>query len=223
MKTRIISRMSFPYLLSRTASGKPGPGRTFFCAHVGPSMNPTLNGQDLLEIKPYGEKDPKPGDIILFRSPQNDNFVVHRIIRTSSRGILTRGDNNSLTDPWLLQPGDAYGKVIAAHRGEASRKITSGFMGRLTGLFCRLRRLILLLLTKILRPVYRSFCSGGNLHRLNPVRLQPRVASFKSGPNTCHQLLLGSSIIGSYDTSHLRWRIKRPYRVFIDELSLPTP
>ena len=209
--------------LSRLSQNKPGHGRTFFCAHAGPSMNPTLSGQDLLEIRAYRKKRPKPGDIILFRSPQNECCVVHRIIKVCPGGIQTRGDNNSHADPWLLQPEDAYGQVIAAHRGDTSRKITSGFMGRLTGLFCRLRRSTLSALTKILRPLYRSFCPGGNLHLFIPFRLQPRVASFRSGANACHKLLLGNRIIGSYDAFHRRWQIKRPYRVFIDEFSLPKP
>jgi signal peptidase len=186
-------------------------------------MNPTLSAQDLLEIKPYCGKKPKPGDVILFRVPQKDYHVVHRIIRICSWGIQTRGDNNNHTDPWFLKPGDVYGQIITAHRGKASRKITRGFMGRLIGLFCQLRRNSLSLLIKSLSPVYQAFCSGRHLHRLIPVRIQPRVASFKRGTNACHKLLLGNRIIGSFDEFHLQWRIKRPYRIFIDESSLPTP
>jgi hypothetical protein len=79
------------------------------------------------------------------------------------------------------------------------------------------------LMVKFLGPVYRSFCTGGILNWLIPVRLTPRVATFHSDTNASHKLLLGKRIIGSYDESLLQWQIRRPYRLLVDEASLPKP
>jgi hypothetical protein len=208
---------------SKLFSNEVSSAESFFCAHVGPSMNPTLTAKDLLEIKPYTQNKSKSGDVILFKSPEKDNYVVHRIISIKPKGIQTRGDNNSHFDPWYLKTQDIYGQVISAQRGEICRKITGGFRGRVTGLFCQLRLNFLSLLTKILRPAYRSLCTNGFLHWLIPVRRTPQVATFRSETNASHKLLLGKRIIGSYDESLLQWQIRRPYRLLIDETSLPTP
>ena len=197
------------------------PDNTFFCSHTGRSMNPTINSQDLLEIKPYHKKKPREGDVILFQSQRYDNYVVHRIVSITANGIQTWGDNISYTDPELLKQEDIYGQVIAAHRGNKRRKIASGYFGRVVGKYCQLRRLALFQVLRFLRPVYRSFCTGGILHWLIPVRLKPQVATFQSNAYACHRLLLGKRIIGSYDDSLHRWQIRRPYRLFVDESSLP--
>jgi signal peptidase I len=223
MKTKIITEINSGCLLSRLTQNKPGPDKTFFCAHSGPSMNPTLSAQDLLEIKPYSGKRPKPGDVIFFKPPHDDYYVVHRIIRICSRGIQTRGDNNNHTDPWFLKPEDACGQVIAAHRGDASRKISSGFMGRLTGLFCQLRRKTQALLINILRPVYRFLNSSDALRRLMPLRLSPLVVTFTSKNHSSIRLLLGKTIIGTYDHALQQWQIEHPYRILLNESLLPKP
>ncbi len=195
----------------------------FFCAHMGQSMNPTLTAQDLLEIKPYQDQKPKTGDIILFKPPVINHHVVHRIVSINKNGIRTKGDNNCYADEELLQKETICGRVIAVHRKNLRHKIANGSLGRVVGRYCQLKRFAIIQAIKFLRPVYLSLCSGGPFHRLIPVRIQPRVASFKSDTNACHKLLLGNRIIGCFDELHLQWRIKRPYRIFIDESTLSTP
>ena len=196
---------------------------SFFCAHIGPSMNPTLTAQDLLEIKPFHNEWPQVGDVILFQSPENDHYVVHRIINITAQNIQTRGDNNCNIDPDFLKQDYICGRVIAAHRGNSRRKIANDCWGRLVGKYCHLRRLALNQAVKFWGPVYRSLCTGGLLHWLIPVRLSPQVATFRSDTHGFHKLLLGNRIIGSYDDNHLQWQIKRPYRILVDESSLPKP
>jgi signal peptidase len=195
----------------------------FFCGHIGPSMNPTLNKLDMLEITPYKKKRPKIGDVILFKPPHQDCYVVHRIANVDPIGIQTRGDNSNIIDPWGLQKDEICGRVIAAHQGDKRRKIYGGFIGRLAGMSCLVRRKTNVLLVKLLGPAYRSLCTNGILRSLVPVRLTPQVAVFQSDANASHKLLLGKRVIGSYDTSLLQWQIRRPYRIFVDENSLPIP
>ena len=217
-KNIINSNKMFPQLFCNGANS----AESFYCGHIGPSMNPTLTAQDLLEIKPFNNERPQVGDVIFFQSPEHDHFVVHRIVSIGANGIQTRGDNNCYIDPELLKQDDLLGRVIAAHRGISLRKIANGYIGRVTGGICHLRRLARIQAVRFLGPVYRSFCTGGFLHWLIPFRLQPQIASFKKGRNVSHKLLLGKKVIGAFDEALFRWEIRHPYRLFIDETSLPT-
>jgi signal peptidase len=196
----------------------------YFCAHIGTSMNPTLNRLDLLKIAPYSNhNEPKTGDVILFKHPSGDLYVIHRIIHTQINGYMTRGDNCSEKDDWFLKDENILGKVIAALRNNSQRKIANGFLGRIVSKYCQLRRFSLILIFQFFKPAYKSLCTGGILHWLIPVRLTPQVATFQSGTNDVHKLLLGKRIIGSYNETLLQWQIRRPYRLFVDESSLPKP
>ena len=216
-------RINSAKFLSQPHAYATAPVDTFFCAHMGQSMNPTLTAQDLLEIKPYKKQKPKAGDVILFQPSGLGRYVVHRIVNISINGIQTKGDNNCNTDTDILQQEDLCGRVIAAHRGNLRRNIASGSLGKVVAKYCQLKRITVIHAVRFLRPVYLSLCSNGHLHRLIPIRIQPQVASFKAGTNVAHKLLLGNRIIGSYDKFRLQWQIRRPYRIFIDESSLPTP
>ena len=200
-----------------------GPDENCFCAHRGTSMNPTLRRQDLLEITTYQERTPEVGDVAFFLPPNNNDYIVHRIVSAGPEGFLTRGDNSNDIDPWVLNEKDVCGRVVAAHQGNKRRKIAGGFIGRVTGLSCRVRRKTNGLTLKVLSPAYRSLCTRGFLHWLIPVRFTPQVATFRSDANASHKLLLGRQVIGSYDETLLKWQIRRPYRILIDESSLPRP
>jgi hypothetical protein len=96
-------------------------------------------------------------------------------------------------------------------------------MGSLAGKWRLLCRKTDTLMIRLFRPLYKSLCSDGILHWLIPVRLTPQVASFQTEADASHKLLLGRRIIGSFDQSLFQWQIRRPYRLFVDESSLPTP
>lgn len=192
-----------------------------FYGHAGPSMNPTLNREDLLEVAPYAEYFPEVGDVILYRAPDNDSLIVHRIVSIKPEGYVAKGDNCSDRDPWLVKQEDILGHVIAAHRGTKRRLISCGYWGKLAGNFCHAKRRVTNLLVKLLRPVYRSLSTGGILHWLTPVRISPQVATFQSDTIASHKLLLGKQVVGFYDHNRLQWEIKRPYRIVVDESSLP--
>jgi hypothetical protein len=96
-------------------------------------------------------------------------------------------------------------------------------MGMVAGKFCQFRRLTINTIAMLLGPVYRYFSAAGLIKWLMPNRLQPHVASFKANHDVSYKLLLGKRVIGFYDDTLHKWHIKRPYRLIIDETSLPTP
>jgi hypothetical protein len=124
----------------------PGNQDIYLFAHTGPSMNPTLASSDLLEVRPYKEKPPCRGDVILFmpagfdQPHQPHQPIVHRIVKLAGSGIITRGDNGTADDPWQLKPQEVFGQVIAACRGSKRRQIAGGVAGLLLATMLRGRK-----------------------------------------------------------------------------------
>lgn len=194
-----------------------------YIAYIGPSMNPTLHEPDLLEIRPYDDRQINRGDVIYFQSPINKRGVVHRVVRISSKGIHTRGDNNGQADPYLLKPGDVIGQVVRAQRGSHRRHIAGGRTGRLIGYRCRVRRIANLMLARSIHGLYQALANTGLFQHFLPSKLQPRVFVFKSRNQYYLKLLMGKRIIGKYDLLKQQWHIRLPFHLFLKESELPCP
>jgi len=136
-------------------------------------------------------------------------------------GICTRGDNNPHVDPYRLQPADVIGQVVAAQRGVKRRRIAGGRWGALRGMACRPRRVINRGVSQSLHGAYRGL--AGRFRGLLPAHLRPRVFAFQARNQTLLKLLLGRRVIGQYDTRKEQWRIRRPFRLLVDEAGLPVP
>lgn len=84
----------------------------------GISMEPMLReGRELSLIqspKAVG-RDPRKGDVVLFRR-KNGDYVLHRIIRRKGERFLIRGDNAYGLD--LVAPGEILGILTGFYRGE---------------------------------------------------------------------------------------------------------
>jgi SynChlorMet cassette protein ScmC len=193
----------------------------FFAAYVGPSMNPTLREPEMMEIMPYAGRPLRVGDMVFFLPPQNDQPVVHRIVRVTPAGISTLGDNNTREDTFLLQPKDIQGQVVAAWRGQKRRKIAGGLQGRWTSHQLRWRRVLDRGVSPLLHPLYYALSHWGLIARLLSVPFRPRVVVFQTQGRDQFQLLLGQRIIGRYDNRKRQWQIQRPFRLFVDERALP--
>ena len=80
------------------------------------SMYPTLRKGDLLLVVKADPTKLRVGDIIVFKAPWRDSYIVHRIIaiENSPHGIVfyTKGDNNAVPDPGYRTVDDIYGMVI---------------------------------------------------------------------------------------------------------------
>jgi len=207
-------------LRQRLAGGFSAP--VLFSAYLGPSMNPTLSEWDLLEIVPYGRSPIRDGDVILFLPPAEEQPVVHRVWSVTPVGICTRGDNNGLVDPWLLQATDVVGRVVAARRGQRRRIVAGGATGRWVAQFTRWGVAIDRVASRALHPLYRSLTHRGTLGSLLSVALRPRVVAFGVGSSRRLRLMMGRIAIGIYDAQRSRWRIRRPFALFVDESKLPT-
>jgi len=196
-------------------------GVPLFFAHRGSSMNPTLHESDLLEIVPYGDRVAKMGDVIAVAPPGGDYLVVHRVVRVTSEGVCTRGDNNAREDSWCLGSERVVGRVVAAWRGRRRRRILGGRAGRLWGCGGRGRRVLGRVVLGLLHPIYHGLARSGIVRRLAPASLKPRVVLFGTGERARLRLLLGRRIVGEYVPRWRKWHFWRPFRLLVDEADLP--
>ena len=184
-------------------------------------MNPTLKVGDGLTVIPYEDENIRIGDVVVFRSSESDRYIVHRVISVDSRGIRTKGDNNNKVDSWILHPEDIVGRVISAQRRNKSIVIHGGTRGRLLASILWTIRRLKILIHRILHPAYqaltRTNVPRGILSRL----VSTQILYFKRPNGIEMQLIMGRWVIGRYSPGGSQWIIRRPFRLFVDEKSLP--
>jgi hypothetical protein len=178
-------------------------------------MNPTLVEPEMVEVKPYTDRAPRVGDVIYFHAP-DERDIVHRVTAITPEGIRTRGDNNPRDDPWLVQPRDLIGQVVAAQRGNARRAIFGGRLGIAQHRFLRVWRRVNARVSRQLHAPYRALARTGIARALLPARWRPRVVMFQE----TRLLLFGNRVIGRYNGKRGGWNIQRPFRLFVDEAEL---
>ena len=76
-------------------------------------------------------------------------------------------------------------------------------------------------LSSLLRPGYRRLATDGTFRRWLPDQMKPRVISFNRGEGTELHLFMGRRVIGRWLPGKSGWNIRRPFRLFVDEESLP--
>lgn len=87
--------------------------RTPVVAVFSDSMVPTFYRGDMIIV--YGDKDVKTGDIVVFDSPDGKYPIIHRVIEINNAGVITKGDNNSISDEgrWgTISFDKIYGKAV---------------------------------------------------------------------------------------------------------------
>lgn len=76
----------------------------------GSSMKPTINDGDAIIVIPTSEKDIKIGDVISYN--RGGWIITHRVIDKENGKIITKGDNLSNKDPYLVDPSEVIGKHL---------------------------------------------------------------------------------------------------------------
>jgi signal peptidase len=188
--------------------------------YTGPSMNPTLRAPDILSVVPYNERKIRCGDVIVFVPPGGNHRITHRVISVDKEGIKTRGDNNSNIDTFILKPDNIIGRVTYARRGNKLLRIYAGLPGQLYVIAVKTVRKIDMGISFLLHPIYHWLSKIGVFRWFVPLRLKPRIISFKRPPGVEHHLVMGRRIVGKRLPGKEKWYIKRPFRLFVDEKSL---
>ena len=200
--------------------------------YTGPSMNPTLREPDLLWVEPYGNRAVRAGDVVCYKSPEENVNIVHRVVSVGGRGtadggpkdgIRTRGDNNPGLDTGVLATDDLLGRVVTAQRGSQLRPIPGGLTGRMVAWSARLRKVVWRVVADVVSCAYQGLVRSGPFDFLLPGGLKPRPVCFNGRGTATLKLLMGRRTVGHYDYRFNQWRIRRPFRLFVDEHSLPNP
>lgn len=187
----------------------------------GPSMNPTLKPGDRLRVVPYGNRGIGVGDVVVIRAPEGKRNVAHRVVSVGPRGVKTRGDNNNQIDSWLLRPEEIIGRVISAQRGTKSISIHGGRRGAVYASVLRPIKHVNLTISRLLHPVYRRLSESGIFRRALPRRARLRVLCFTRPDGLEMHLYMGGWFIGRRRPGWERWQVRPPFRLFVDEGSLP--
>lgn len=191
-----------------------------YICYTGPSMYPTLKPGDLLYITPYDGHKTRKGDVIAFKPPNKEICITHRVISVEPGAIRVRGDNNTHTDPWALNPDHIIGKVTQA-RGKRGRRILGGTPGHVYALVIHALNRGKDWVGVLFRPVYHWFAQKGVPKRWLPFHLKMRVITFSRRNGTEMQLFVGRYVIGRLRPGSNRWQILSPFRLIVDEASLP--
>ena len=184
-------------------------------------MKPTFRVGDLLWTAPCSKDEVCMGDVIVFTLAEEVGFVVHRVVDVSREGFRTRGDGNSQDDPWMVGWDRVVGRVMRAQRIGAIRTVEGGLYGRIYAGVLRTGRRCNAKASAVLHPFYHWLAEKGWCRSFVPSCLKPRILRFAKSSGVECQLYLGRSVIGRLHPGADRWHIRRPFRLLVDEASLP--
>jgi signal peptidase I len=190
-----------------------------FCR--GGSMRPLLRPGDRIRFVPCRVEEVRRGDVIIFTPPGQEERVVHRVVSTGPGGIRTKGDANPCRDTGNLRQEDIVGRAVSVERNGKVTPVAGGIAGRLLAALIRAFRKSDHLASHVLNPCYRGLARIGLFRALLPPALRPRVITFERDGAREMQLVLGRRIIGRCAPGDAKWKIKRPFRLFVDEKALP--
>jgi len=179
----------------------------------GPSMKPTLLPGDKIETEEVAFEQLRPGDIIVYNSPENIRLnIIHRIIKRDADSLTTRGDNNSQVDPYQVRPEHRPLKVVAVGRG--SERLPVGRHGMLLHRLRILQMKLRSFKDKRLYPLYAFIADSGIFHPAG-ILFKPEIRRFKRPKGIELQLFVGSRRVGIFHPETKKWQIRFPWRLFI--------
>lgn len=174
-----------------------------------------------LKVTPYKHKKICVGDVVIFRAMEKKHYIVHRVAKIDSQGIRTRGDNNPDLDSRILHPEDIIGRVVSVKKKKKYMRVYGGGHGRIFAFIRRIKRPIKLKIFKALRPYYQIFSKSGICKPFPAHLIKTKVICFKRPNGIEMQLLWGPKVIGRRFPGKGKWRIRCPFRLFVDSSSLP--
>jgi signal peptidase I len=157
--------------------------------YTGGSMRPIFRDGDGLTVQPYGCRKRRVGDIVVFKDPESNQKIIHRIASISRKGIRTQGDHSAVVDPWILEPGEIIGKVVSAWRRDRKIRVWNGLAGQIHARAFKTCRKMDDLLFSFLHPFYRWLSRNGLVRRLMGGNSRIRILSLQRPEGVEYQLL----------------------------------
>lgn len=190
-----------------------------FC--TGNSMSPTLNHGERFLLTPVSKHHIQSGDILLFKIPNSNKEVVHRVIQCTDSGFMTRGDKASnTTDPWIITEREIIGKARIVYRFGKPYRLSQGGTGLLWHYGIRKWRQFIVGLRPLILPFYRFSSRWCYLGWILPNRFKPGIIHIKRGDHDIFFIVIGSIKIGFKTDKDPTWQIRFPWHYFIREEQL---
>ncbi len=185
--------------------------------YIGPSMQPLfLPGDGIIIDSDVEFPALIPGDIICYPKPDEPAItVVHRIVGFKDGGAITRGDNNSAVDPYIITAAMNPQLVVKIKRGSRTIKVANGRIGMLV----HRKNLIARQFRRNLFPLIRALCllvaNLGILYRLKLYDKKLTFRTFKRQQREDEFMILNNRRIG-HRADDGSWHIRFPWRFFIN-------
>ncbi len=184
--------------------------------YTGPSMKRVFKPADGLIIDQNTDFNAlKPGDIINFKPPGNIHHIVHRIIKKTAEGYITRGDNNSGPDPYIITPEFNPSLVVAIRRGKKDIKLYRGKIGVMIHHKNLMLKKLQVYTKSPLKRILDRISDAGIFYKLHLYDNKIEVKQYRNNNFSQKILFLGKKQIGRKIQSE-EWNIRQPWRLFID-------
>jgi Signal peptidase, peptidase S26 len=187
--------------------------------YKGISMNPLFREGDMLEVVPYHGREIELGDVVAFSPPEKPGKVIHRVVAVKPGGLVTKGDNCVAVDDWILTPGDILGKVVAIHR--QGRVLPVPEQAPASLYLLKGRQWCDRAVSRLLQPLYHRLARSGLFTGRLGEWMKPKVFYFSRAEGPEWQLWWGNLLIGRKLPHQTHWSIRRPFRLLVDETTLP--
>lgn len=89
---------------------------------------------DRLLLEPLRIDEVRKGDVLVYRRTNDkgqEEFIVHRAVRTTNRGIIVQGDYNRLPDTVLVIEETLVGRVSQIKRKGKTIQVQGGLIGHM--------------------------------------------------------------------------------------------
>ena len=183
---------------------------------VGPSMYPTLKSGDSYILNKYNSPDDiKIGDVIVFKNPDEAISIVHRVVKKSYSGVITRGDNNNLYDDYVVKFEDIFGWIKFVKRENKQIQILNGFWGFIWHKLMLFRKYSRPFIVRPVIFIVDLITQSGVFFFLQKM-LTLNIVEVKRNDKIQQILTHKKKVIGKRFENE-QWQIKFPYRMFINK------
>ncbi|MBN2398989.1 MAG: S26 family signal peptidase [Candidatus Aminicenantes bacterium] len=180
--------------------------------YSGRSMAGTFREGDRLEIEKSRINDIKIGDVTVFISPMKTDEearCVHRVVFSTEKGIITRGDNNEKDDDGTVTEENFVGRVTHYERNGEIHKVANGWLGLGRARVLRGRLHMIKAMKLFLRKPYRMLKRTGIISTLWRPKIEAIHFETRDGPLVKY-VHKGKTVAGYWIKTN-RWWFKRPY------------
>jgi signal peptidase I len=184
----------------------------------GPSMSPVMKpGDGIVVDKSVKIKDFRVGDIICYRPEGYEYYIVHRIVEIKKDGVITRGDNNSDKDPYLINVDFDPLFVSGIRRGNKTIKVYGGFPGYLNHKKNLIFKFLRVHIKSYIKRILDRIAESEILYFINPFHSKIKVLNYKMELQEYQIMLVGKKQIGRKNKGQ-SWNIRHPWKLFINPL-----